>query len=66
MSKRSKILQHFKSGKPLTKLQCITKYGALNLGDIVHILRNKGYPIVTTMREVGDSRYASYRLVRGK
>ena len=66
MSQVSTILSHLKA-KPITKVQSLTIYGILNLGDIILKLRHRGYNVVTTMidRPVGSA-YASYRLIKGQ
>jgi len=63
MSKRDKLLRYLKTGKSLTKLQSIKLFGLINLGDVIHILRNKGYQIKTTFKKNRHGcRYAEYSL----
>lgn len=63
MNKKSKVIAHLKSGKPLSKLECINRFGYLNLGDIVYELRCKGFEVQTIMTpQKNGSDYAVYRL----
>ena len=60
------ILKHLNSGKSITKVQALSLYGILNLGDVIMRLRHKCHSVITTMipREIGAP-YAEYSL-RGK
>jgi len=40
-----KILAHFRSGRSLTKLQCLMKFGCINLQGRVWDLEQMGYTI---------------------
>lgn len=62
MSQTHRILKHLKSGKTLTPLQALDKFGTLRLGARVLDLRQAGYPIRTTMVRKGGARVAEYSL----
>lgn len=51
------------SGKPITPLQALDKFGCLRLGARIMDLRNEGYNIVTKMVEKNGKRFARYKLV---
>jgi len=40
-----KILDHFESGKSLTKLQCLVKFDCMHLAGRVYDLRKMGYDV---------------------
>ena len=63
MTKRALILKYLKCGYSLTKIQCITNFGYLNLGGYIHVLRDRGYNIETNMLHSSyGADYASYTL----
>ena len=62
MSKRDKVLNHLLKGKSLTKIQALNKFGMLNLGDCVHVLRNRRYDIKTEMKKRNGTEFAVYSL----
>ena len=51
------------SGKPITPLQALDKFGCLRLGARIMDLRNEGYNIVTKMVEKNGKRFARYKLL---
>ena len=65
-TKKEKVLQYLKSGKPLTKFLAFEKFLMTNLGDTVLSLRNQGFAITTEMKrnESTGSRFAIYRIRR--
>ena len=65
-TKKEKVLQYLKSGKPLTKFLAFEKFLMVNLSDTVFVLRNQGFSITTEMKrnESTNSRYAIYRMPR--
>ena len=63
MTKRDKVLQFLKAGKLLTKIKALKKFSLINLGDVIHILRSRGYQIETVMvKSPKDETYAIYRM----
>ena len=50
------------SGKSITPLQALDKFGCLRLGARIMDLRNEGYNIVTKMVEKNGKRFARYKL----
>ena len=63
MSQHREILSYLKKGNVITKLDCIKIFHFINLGDIIMVLRNKGYDIKTTMALAPSGRkFAIYSL----
>lgn len=60
MSQAERILKHLKSGRKLTPLQALQKFGTLRLSGRVLELRQAGYDIKTTIVRRGASRVAQY------
>lgn len=62
-SQNAAIRQHLESGKPITPLDALDKFGCMRLGariyDLVH---DYGMPIVTRMIEHNGKRFAEYSL----
>ena len=62
-TKTKNILNHFKSGRSLTHIECEHLFGTYRLADVVHRLRKKGYGIKTELsRDVNGCTYSKYRL----
>ena len=61
MTKRDRVLNHLLKGRTLTKIQALNRFGLLNLGDVVHVLR-RSYKIKTVMKKRKGSEYAVYSL----
>lgn len=49
MSHNSIILQHLESGKPITGLMALTKYGCFRLASRINELKNYGHNIKSKM-----------------
>lgn len=62
MTKRNKVLNHLLKGGTITKLQALRWYGLLNLGDAIHVLRNRKYDIKTQMKKRNGTEFAVYSL----
>lgn len=62
MSQADRILAHLKTGKKLTPLQALHKFGTFRLGARVLELRQAGYQIKTRMVRKGRSRVAEYSI----
>ena len=70
-SQEGKILRRLMAGRSITPLEAMRELGCYRLGARIHRLRQKGYNIITTMKEATDHdgsvcRFASYRLEEGK
>lgn len=64
LTQRSSIFRHLRSGKRLTPLDALRKFGCLRLAARISELRLLGWPIVKTMVSVNGSTFARYRLVK--
>lgn len=69
---KSAVLNHLKTGEPLTPLDAWLKYGTNRLGAVIYDLRKEGYAIQTDIIDVKaskgkptahDARIASYSLI---
>ncbi len=70
-SQEGKILRRLQAGRSITPLEAMRELGCYRLGARIHRLRQKGYSIITVMKEeTGQDgsvcRFASYRLEEGK
>jgi hypothetical protein len=64
MSQRDQILSYLKTGRQLTPLQALDRFGCFRLAARIDELREDGHRIHTTMIEVGnDKRVGSYLLI---
>ena len=63
MSQKSNILNHLKSGKSITPLEALQKYGSFRLADRIFVLRKEGYNIVTNNIYENGKTYAEYTLL---
>jgi len=61
-SQKVMILAHLKSGKSITPIEALNKYGCFRLGARILDLRNDGFNINTEMIEVNGKRFAKYSL----
>lgn len=61
-SQEKKILSHLKSGKSLTPLEALEKFGCFRLSARIMDLRRKDYHIDTVMVTKGEKRFAKYVL----
>ena len=65
------VLNHLKSGKEITPLVAVRKYGAYRLGAIIFNLRRDGYQISTRLeykknKNGRTGHYAVYKLIQGE
>ena len=58
----SKILRHLQSGRTLTALQCLDKFGTMRLGARVHELRSEGHAITSEIITKGGKKFARYSM----
>jgi hypothetical protein len=56
-----KILQHLQSGKPLTPITALNKFGCFRLAARISDLRKDGHTIFTETVTKGKKTFASYR-----
>lgn len=62
MSQNQQILKHLKSGKSLTPLEALKRFGCWRLSGRILELRQQGWPVVTRTVRRGGKAYASYRM----
>ena len=60
MSQEQQILNHLKSGRALTPIEALSKFGCFRLGARIHDLRNQGYPILTRTVKSKGKQFAEY------
>lgn len=58
----AKILAHLKSGKSITPISALNRFGSFRLSGRILDLRRAGYEIETRIVKRGKKRFASYRL----
>jgi hypothetical protein len=61
MSQLEDIRQHLLSGKTLTPIEALNKYGCFRLGARVYDLRKKEG---LNIEDVGEKNYAEYKLIQ--
>ena len=59
MNQRKAILNHLLSGKSITPLEALEKYGCFRLGARIYDLKRQGYDI-----ENNGEKFAEYKLVK--
>lgn len=64
LTQEAAILRWLRSGKGLTPIEALRRFGCFRLSARCHDLRNKGYPIRKTLITVDGSTFARYRLVK--
>ena len=62
-TQKERILEHLQSGKTLTKLESLLKFGVWNTGDVIYKLRNEGHIIDTEMVSEKGKTFAQYKLI---
>ena len=60
----ARILDYLATGKPLTPITALRRFGTFRLGARVYDLKRQGHKIDTRLVTRGDSRVASYTLVQ--
>ena len=64
-SKSQKVMMHLLKGKTLNQAQAVRLFGAWRLSAIIHILRKKGFDIVTTQNTRGIHKaFGRYQMVK--
>lgn len=56
------IRQHLESGKTITPLEALNRYGCLRLGARIYDLKRDGLPIKTERKTNGKKWFAEYSL----
>lgn len=62
MTQNQKIKTHLLSGKSLTPIQALNKFGCFRLASRVNDLRNEGLKITTEIVKKNKKRFASYKI----
>jgi len=65
-SQNDMILDYLKSGKSITPLEALDKFGCMRLGARISDLRKRGHPIRSDNVVKNGKRYAKYSLVETK
>ena len=61
-----RVLTELKRGRILTPVLAYHQIGTMRLAAIIHVLRNRGYNILTEIKETKDGKqYAAYKMVKG-
>ena len=58
------ILKHLSSGKHITQMEALKKFGCMRLGARIFDLKEQGYNIKTTMISKNNKRFAKYQLIK--
>lgn len=61
-SQNKEILAWLQSGKSITPLEALERFGCFRLGGRIFELKAEGWPIVTDTVTENGKRFASYRL----
>lgn len=62
-SQKEAIYNHLKSGKPITPIEALNRYGSFRLGAIIHKLRRAGYEIETKyITNKYGNKFAEYKM----
>ena len=48
-TQKQKVLEQLLKGREITPLEALQRFGCFRLGAIIHVLRNEGYNIYTTL-----------------
>lgn len=62
MTQTDRIYLHLESGRTITPLTALRRYGCMRLAARVRELREDGMPIETTIRKRKGKHFASYRM----
>lgn len=63
-SQADRIIDHLASGKAITPLQALSRFGCLRLGARIYQLKAEGHRIHTDMVRKGGKLVAQYRLAK--
>lgn len=65
-SQASEILKHLQSGRPLTPLEALERFGCFRLSGRILELRQAGHKISTEIVEYKGKRFAEYSLEKSQ
>lgn len=65
-SQEARIIEYLATGKPLTPLLALKRWGCLRLGARISDLRRAGHKIPSELVERRGKRFAEYRLQHGR
>jgi len=63
-SQSQNILDHLDSGKSITPLEALERFGCFRLGARIWDLKRKGYNIITILISKNNKQFASYELIK--
>jgi hypothetical protein len=63
-SQAEEILAYLRTGKSISPLEALEKFGCFRLGGRIYDLKKEGYKIITNRVERNGKRFAEYRLER--
>lgn len=61
-SQNQRVLKHLKTGRPLTSLQALNKFGIMRLAARINDLKDSGHNIMSMPVKLKGKRFAQYRL----
>jgi hypothetical protein len=61
-TQNEEILKHLQSGKVISPIEALEKFGCMRLGGRIFELKQQGHKIVTDMVTKNGKRYAEYSL----
>ena len=64
-SQQDKIIDYLATGRSITPLQALSRFGCMRLGARIYQLKKDGHRIKTDMVRRKGKTFASYRLSRG-
>ena len=64
-SQSDRIIDYLATGRPLTPIVALRRFGTFRLGARVHELKQQGHRIESRLVKRGDAHVAEYRLERG-
>ena len=62
----ARIIDYLASGRPLTPLVALRRFGTFRLGARVYELKRQGHPITSRLVRRGEAHVAEYRLERAR
>jgi hypothetical protein len=61
-TQKQNILNHLKEGYGITPIDALEKFGCFRLAAVIFNLKKDGYDIKTTIRKMGNKKFAIYGL----
>ena len=65
MSQNQQILKYLQSGKKLSALDALKKFGCMRLGARIHNLKEEGHSIDTSFKTINGKTFAVYEYNKG-